>query len=354
MRGAFWAFVLVLGGLSPRLAVAEEPGCQDTWPEDRKRPELKETFPLTGTAGHVALLSMKLVHLPGERVFPAGLALTKETDEVARLTDAGFVLPSEASAVRPIIERKEDGSGQVTTEVHLPVIPLPKEPGRLELTLPRLPISISRASGQVHTICTTPHVITVEDPLASVPNPEKKPDPEPRPQLEVWETLRDAVFALLVALPVAAALVWLFLYLRKKWKKMPAPPPPRPPWEVALSTLDELERRGLLQKQEFEEYLDVVSDTLRKYLGDRYGFDGLESTTRETLRDLARLAPDFEGERAVRTILQRADLVKFARTLPTEEECRDAISETRRIVRETTRVPRVDATTGQNAPGGTR
>jgi hypothetical protein len=99
-----------------------------------------------------------------------------------------------------------------------------------------------------------------------------------------------------------------------------------------------IESAGLLQKHEYEEYLDRVSDTLRHYLGERYGFDGLESTTRELLRQMASRAPDFEHERTVRTILQRADLVKFARKLPSEDECREAFDETREIVQRTTEV----------------
>lgn len=336
------SFAALLSSSSARAQDAE--GCSDTWPEDRNRPALKESFPLTGTAGHVVLLDIEVRHLPGERVFPAGIQIEAQSDEMNWLTSAHFQVPSEESTLSAVIERpdKAGPDGRMMTRVRVPLVPLPAEPGRVELTLPRLPIAVSRASGQVHTICTDPHVITVEDPLASIPNPEKKPDPQPRPQEEVWETMRDAVLSLLAALPVAAALVWLILYLRKKWKKAPKPPPPRPPWEVAFAELDALERRGLLQKQEYEEFLDVVSDTLRKYLGERYGFDGLESTTRETLRKLARLAPDFDEERAVRTILQRADLVKFARNLPTEEECKDALSETRRLVRITTRAPTLD------------
>jgi hypothetical protein len=194
----------------------------------------------------------------------------------------------------------------------------------------------------VHTICTDPHVITVEDPHASNPNPKKHPDPDPQPQLEVWTTLRDIVLSLLVAIPLALLLAWLFLRLRKKWKKAPKAPAPRPPWETALLELDAIEARRLLESEQYEEYLDAVSDALRHYLGERYGFDGLESTTRETLRQLTVLASDFAEERTVRTILQRADLVKFARRLPTPEECRDAMSETRRIIRVTVRAPSLD------------
>jgi hypothetical protein len=209
----------------------------------------------------------------------------------------------------------------------------------------------------VHTLCTNPHVITVEDPLASSAQAEQKADPPPRPQIEVWEAMRDAVLALLIALPIAALLAWAFFHFRKNFKRATPAPPPRPPWEIAFAKLDAIDGKKLLEKQEYEQYLDEVSDALRAYLGDRYGFDGLESTTRETLRQLVLLAPDFDDERAVRTILQRADLVKFARKLPVEEECREAMSETRRMVRKTVVAPSLDPRKPAPAPkkkGGKR
>lgn len=342
LRASFRFLFVVL--LASSALAEEETGCVDTWPEDRARPEFKEHFPIRGTAGHVSVLEITVSHLPGEKVFPGGIALLSSSDESEWLKAAKFRFPHPTSEVKPHIERSEaqKGKNQATTKVRIPLIPLPSEAGRKELTLPRLPIAVSRASGQVHTICTDPHVITVEDPLASSPQAEAKPDPPPRPQIEVWETLRDVVLALLIALPIAALLAWAFYRFRNNFKRTAPPPPPRPPWEVAFAKLDAIDAKNLLQKEEYEQYLDEVSDALREYLGDRYGFEGLESTTRETLRQLVVLAPDFDDERAVRTILQRADLVKFARRPPVEEECREAMSETRRMVRKTVALPSLD------------
>lgn len=343
MKRSALGFLLVCL-LSSSATAEEEGGCVDTWPEERARPEFKEHFPIRGISGHVSVLELNVTHLPGEKVFPGGIALLSSADEGDWLKAAEFRFPDPKSQVKPSIARTPAKAGQNTasTRVLIPLIPLPSEAGRKELTLPRLPIAVSRASGQVHTICTTPHVITVEDPLASSPQAEAKADPPPRPQIEVWKALRDATLALLIALPIAALLAWAFLRFRKNFKRTAPPPPPRPPWETALARLDAIDGKKLLEKEEYEQYLDEVSDALREYLGDRYGFDGLESTTRETLRQLTVLAPDFDDERAVRTILQRADLVKFARRPPVAEECREAMSETRRMVRKTIVAPTLD------------
>lgn len=344
MKGVARTILVVLFAASSASA-EEETGCVDSWPEDRERPKFIEKFPTRGIAGHVSVLEVAVEHLPGETVFPAGIALHSSSDEADRLKSAEFYFPHPTSDVKPQLDRTKPAQGKKTTStrVKIPLIPLPKEAGRRELTLPRLPIAVARSSGQVHTICTDPHVITVEDPLASSAGAQPKPNPPPRPQIEVWETLRDAVLALLVAFPIAALLAWAFFKFRKNFRRAPAPPPPRPPWETAIALLDAIEEKRLLEKEEYEQYLDEVSDALRQYLGQRYGFDGLESTTRETLRQLVVLAPDFDDERAVRSILQSADLVKFARRPPVEEECREAMKETRRIVHKTRVAPSLDA-----------
>ena len=314
--------------------------CTETWSAGREKPRISEKFPGKGTAGHVAELTLEIAHLPGESVLPAGLSLNAESSEGKELIAAQFRWPDALSKTQPVVARADEGGKTVTT-VRIPLIPLPSNPGRVELTLPSFPVSVARASGRLEDLCTQPHTIVVEDALASNPEATLRPDPDARPQLEIWTAARDATFALLAALPLALLLVWI---IRKFWpllRRPPAPEKPLPPWEKALLALAAIDSEGLLERSDFETYLDRVSDTLREYLGNRYGFDGLESTTRETLR-LLEQTQKFEFEREVRTILQRADLVNFARRLPERDECIEAMGQTRRIIQSTTPAPTLD------------
>lgn len=318
--------------------------CEESFPEGHDRPELHSELTLKTQAGHAVTLVVRVEHYPGETVFPGGINLNPTSPEYTDLKNAEFEIPSEKSLFAPSLETKPlpGNAGRVETVVRLPFVPLPREPGSHELTLPPLPIAIARSSGQLSQLCTTPHVLFVEDPTANTPNAELQADPPPRSQLEIWTAARDTAIALLIALPLAALLAWLAIRYLPRLKKKPAPPPPVPPWELALKELRELDGAGLLERARFDEYLDRVSDTLRAYLGRRYGFDGLESTTRELLRQLGERAPDFRFESEVRDILQRSDLVKFAKRLPNEHECKDAMLETRRIVERTTKSPTLD------------
>lgn len=317
--------------------------CQETFGADRPRPQVTEVFPEQGLAGYTLRLELEIHHLPKETVLPAGVDFRADSAEAQALTAAQFQLLHRDSTAKPQIERRDAGE-QAITQVSLPFLALPREPGRQELTLPSLPIAIARASGQVDTLCTTPHTIRVEDPLASLPadQAELQPDPAPRPQREIWTTARDVTLGLLLALPIALLLAWALYRLWPHLKKKPTPPPPQPAWEVALHTLTQLEQAGLLERADFQTFHDQLTDALRQYLGDRYGAGGLEATTRETLRLLQERAPDFAFEQEVRQLLQRADLVKFARLIPDESECRAAFAETRRIIQKTIPGPSLD------------
>jgi hypothetical protein len=116
---------------------------------------------------------------------------------------------------------------------------------------------------------------------------------------------------------------------------VPPPPPPRPPWEVALEKLDEVRHAGLLETGRFSEYFDRVNDALRSYLGARYGFDGLESTTDEIMHAMAAVPHFGLALPEILGFLQDCDLVKFANMTPTDEECTKALDAGERIVRAT-------------------
>jgi hypothetical protein len=216
---------------------------------------------------------------------------------------------------------------------------LPSEPGRHTLTLPPLPIVVARASGDVVTVCTKPHTVIVDDPTASTPDAQPHANPTPRPQREEWVALERALAWAALGVAVGSLLAWAVVRWRKRPKPVPPPPPPRVPWEVALERLDEVRHAGLLETSRFAEFFDRVNDAVRQYLGARFGFDGLESTTDETLAALRRVPsfgipmPELAG------FLQQCDLVKFADLTPTHAECERALVEAERVVRAT--MPRV-------------
>ena len=183
------------------------------------------------------------------------------------------------------------------------------------------------------------HFVTVEDPIASADEPKPMANPPPRQQREEWTALRNTLIAVGAGALIGAIAVWLL----RRWSRRPkpaAPPaPPRPPWEVALERLHEIKHAGLIETARLGEFVDRVSDALRAYLGARYGFDGLESTTDEIVSVLGRAPLGSANMVEIAEFLQVCDLVKFANMTPSAEECAAVLASAEHIVRATMPAP---------------
>ncbi len=141
--------------------------------------------------------------------------------------------------------------------------------------------------------------------------------------------LGAASLATLVAL---AGGLW-FLFNRPK---RPYTVPPPPPHEVALRALDRLWARRDLQEARWEPYYVELSAIVRRYLEDRFELRAPEMTTEEFLvaagTDPRLTRPQRE---LLAAFLQQADLVKFARAVPSYGDAEAAYRSARRFVDET-------------------
>jgi len=146
--------------------------------------------------------------------------------------------------------------------------------------------------------------------------------------LWVWGAL------LLSALALAGGLV----YAWRRWGKedasaSDADDDPPPPYREAMERLQGLERRnptGPAARKAF--YVDLT-DTLRVYLARRLGVRALEQTTAEVLTALRR-QPEVQEVvlRRLQTVLQQADLVKFADAEPSLERSQSVLEDARSVI----------------------
>jgi len=312
-------------------------GCTEVIPQGAGRPDVTDVLPARGRSGYAATLVVTVHHGKGESVLPSGLSLQAHSEATDELRKAGFVFPEQDGSAGARLTTKPDAArpDRVTTTLELPLLALPDKPGRHVLTLPSLPISIARASGEVATVCTHEHRITVEDPTAETPDPQPRGNPPGRAQREEWTALKRAIMYGAIGVVAGALLAWLVTRWLRRPRPVPPPPPPRPPWDVAFEKLDEVRHAGLLTTQRFSEYYDRVGDAVREYFGARYGFEGLECTTDEMLIELRRSPMAGVTVEDVSIFLQQCDLVKFARMTPSEDDCQKALGDAELIVRKT-------------------
>ena len=324
--------------------------CIEQIPDGKARPSFTDQFPEKVRAGYAEYLEFTTEHGKAESVLVDSSHFT-QSDATKALEQTGFIIPDPRGGVAAKLSTDVKGD-RVTSKLRMPFVALPSDTKQRTLTLPPIPVAIRRANGETMTLCTQPHPVKVESPTASTPDARPHANPGFRRQLEEWTSLKQAVkigSLGLLAGALLAGLVWLWI---KRPRKLPPPPPPRPPWELAFEELAALKGLELLRAQQFADFYARVSDTVRKYLGGRYGYDGLECTTREAIEALQRQAISQSIFDSISQFLTQADLVKFARLTPSEPECVAALHDAETIVTATLPLPEAFPSDGDNREMG--
>ena len=324
--------------VSPKIA-AEAPTCQRYIPEGSVAPKMTATFPDRGLSGYALWLELEIQHDTGVSVLPGGFETQLRGAEAKSIEQAGFALTDPKGYASPSIETSDGPSGRRLSKVRIAVIALPKKAGRAQLTLPAFPIAMTRGSGEVITLCTQPHRIIIEDPVANESDPKPHSNPQPQRQLEQWSAMRNAVLGGLMALAVGGLLAWLIHLWRKRERPVAPAPPAPPPWGTGLGRGDRLRRGAMESDDDRKQQYDHISHAVRRYLGDRYDFDGLESTTAEILEGCEQIHPRIGPLEDIAHFLQSVDVVKFANATPTEAECHVLLERGLAIVRQTVPSP---------------
>ncbi len=136
----------------------------------------------------------------------------------------------------------------------------------------------------------------------------------------------------LALLSLAGYLYWRYTHQVAVLERDTRPEPAIPPFDEAVARLKALKRFDLSDPTNAKPFYVELSELLRNYLMRRDGVPALELTTRELIDRLHR----FDGEglvndeiiEIVRSVLNEADLVKFADIQPRKGEGDQAISRT--------------------------
>ena len=203
-----------------------------------------------------------------------------------------------------------------------------------ELTLPAIEVEVVDAAGDAVRLATDAVVVRVE----SVGRDE-------------GGDIRDIKGPLAIPFSVVTLLPWLAglaglailgpavyrLYRRRQRPDVQVRVvPPRAAHEIALESLDALEASSLLELGEVKTYHIRVSDIMRVYAEGRFGVEAMEMTTGGVLDGLRRTGALSGVVADFRQLLDRCDLVKFAKFRPAIPTCRDLVPLGRRLVDVTT------------------
>jgi hypothetical protein len=157
---------------------------------------------------------------------------------------------------------------------------------------------------------------------------------------------------LLWLLAGTAAAIALALLVRRAWLRRAPPqhpsPPPLPLPVRVQQALDALEAEQLPQRGLQREFHFRLSGIVRGYLGERFGFDALECTSGELLREVERRLPPGVDEPALRRFVDQCDVARYARAEVSEAACATALGYGRALVEAT--APRASLPSANGRP----
>lgn len=149
-------------------------------------------------------------------------------------------------------------------------------------------------------------------------------------------------FTILLIILLAAVigfLAWKFLwpFIQKKLAKRKAekaglivPDEPEvvlPIDVVATNRLDEIKAKRIWKDtNRIKEYYTDVTDTLREYFCGRFNINAMEMTSDEILDELKYKTEAMPIIPELKNILTKADMAKFAKAIPTEEDCETSLA----------------------------
>lgn len=147
-----------------------------------------------------------------------------------------------------------------------------------------------------------------------------------------------AAWSLLGLLLLAAAIVGLLRWLRRRGATLGglfAPAPPLPPHVEAIRALEELHHRKLWQNNRHKQYYSGLTDILRTYIARRWEVGAMEMTSDQILGALRTFDLPDKARMDLTTLLREGDLVKFAKATPGAEENENAYLKAYYFVEET-------------------
>ena len=129
-----------------------------------------------------------------------------------------------------------------------------------------------------------------------------------------WNDWRGIFWLSLLFLVLGIGAVYIFICLKRNKpiiarvrivKRIPA-------HRKALHAIDEIKANQLVRSEDQKTYYTQLTDAVRQYIQERFGFNAMEMTSSEIIAKLQQ-ADDKKGLEELRELFRTADLVKFAK-----------------------------------------
>lgn len=184
--------------------------------------------------------------------------------------------------------------------------------------LPRIMVGRMDEDGSVDTLVFDPMRLEVK--TMPVDTATFKPH-DIKPQIRYPVTL-DEMLPYMAGVWILAVIIILAVCLAIMHKRKDDPVYERkePAHIVALRRLDRYRGNGFWAPERQKQFYSGVTDALKEYISDRYGISAMEMTTAEMFRDLKGTDVPADLLKEMQELFERADFVKFAKFIASDED----------------------------------
>ena len=129
-----------------------------------------------------------------------------------------------------------------------------------------------------------------------------------------WDDWKPVIWFVVINQLLALVILWIYSRWRenkpliriiRRKVKLPA-------HQVAMTEIERIKSERKWAEEDSKEYYTQLTDTLRKYIRERYGFNATEMTSSEIIERLLQVQ-DEQALAELRQLFTTADLVKFAK-----------------------------------------
>ena len=137
----------------------------------------------------------------------------------------------------------------------------------------------------------------------------------------IWEDVAPLVYSAVIMLILGALAVFFVIRFRdnKPIIKIIKVEPKLPPHQVAMKKIEEIKADKQIQREDPKLYYTELTEAIRTYIKERFGFNAMEMTSSEIINRLLE-EKDPQSISDLKLLFETADLVKFAKHAPMMNE----------------------------------
>lgn len=158
-----------------------------------------------------------------------------------------------------------------------------------------------------------------------------------------YDVIPDWWYWVVIAIAVLALGAGIYMLYRKNGKTLLPAKKQLPPYEVAISRLNDLKQRRLAENGHEKEYYTELTDILRQYLEKRFGIFAMEMTSSQILDALRHHDETRMSSALMKQVLEIADFVKFAKVRPLPDDNVKSFNSAMQFVEDTKPAPEPEA-----------